>query len=48
MQILEREGLIRGFYKGLSLNMVKAPLASATGWTVKNHLNRIMDKNYDL
>ena len=28
--------------------MVKAPLASATAWTVKNNLNRYLDKTYDL
>lgn len=41
--ILDKEGFLKGFYKGISLNMIKAPLASATAWTVKNHLNRIMD-----
>jgi solute carrier family 25 protein 42 len=46
--ILEKEGGIKGFYKGISLNMVKAPLSIATVWTVKNHLNRILDKGYDL
>ena len=48
LSIYKKEGLFKGFYKGLSLNMVKAPLASATAWTVKNNLNRRMDKNYDL
>ena len=48
LSIYRKEGLFKGFYKGLSLNMVKAPLASATAWTVKNNLNRRMDKNYDL
>jgi solute carrier family 25 protein 42 len=42
-QIWQKEGFIRGFYKGISLNMIKAPLATATAWTVKNHLNRLMD-----
>lgn len=41
--ILNKEGFFKGFYKGISLNMMKAPLASATAWTVKNHLNRLMD-----
>ena len=41
--ILQREGFFKGFYKGISLNMFKAPLASATSWTVKNYLNRRMD-----
>lgn len=48
VSIYNTEGLLRGFYKGISLNMFKAPLASATAWTVKNNLNRRMDKNYDL
>lgn len=37
------EGIAKGFYKGISLNMIKAPLAAATAWTVKNYLNRRMD-----
>ena len=48
MGILQKEGFFRGFYKGISLNMIKAPLASATAWTVKNNLNRRLDSNYDL
>lgn len=47
-RILEKEGFFRGFYKGLSLNMIKAPIASATAWTIKNNLNRRLDENYDL
>jgi hypothetical protein len=47
-QILEKEGFFKGFYKGASLNMIKAPLASATAWTVKNNLNRRLDSSYDL
>ena len=46
--ILDEEGGIRGFYKGVSLNMIKAPLSLATVWTVKNYLNRLLDKQYDL
>ena len=48
MGILQKEGFFRGFYKGISLNMIKAPLASATAWTDKNNLNRRLDSNYDL
>ncbi len=46
--IYQKEGLVKGFYKGISLNMFKAPLATATSWTVKNYLNRLMDDSYDL
>ncbi len=46
--IYENEGKMVGFYKGVSLNMIKAPLASATAWTVKNFLNRRLDSHYDL
>ena len=35
------EGGIVGCYKGLSLNLIKAPLSLATAWTVKNHMNTI-------
>ena len=45
--IFEKEGGIKGFYKGISLNVIKAPLSLATVWTVKNYLNRILDKGYD-
>ena len=47
-QILEKEGYFKGFYKGVSLNFIKAPLSLATVWTVKNYLNRKLDENYDL
>lgn len=46
--IFTQEKGFRGFYKGISLNLIKAPLASATSWTVKNGLNRKLDKGYDL
>lgn len=45
--IYRREGGLKGFYKGISLNVFKAPLSLATVWTVKNYLNRLIDKNYD-
>jgi hypothetical protein len=46
--IWKKEGCIKGFYKGLSLNMIKGPLALATTWTIKNHVNRLFDESYDL
>jgi solute carrier family 25 protein 42 len=45
--IYSKEGGIIGFYKGLSLNMIKAPLSLATVWMVKNKINRLLDNNYD-
>ena len=45
--IYQKEGGIVGFYKGMSLNLLKAPLSLATVWTVKNFLNRRLDRNYD-
>ncbi len=51
------EGVFRGFYKGVSLNFIKvkfywkkfkAPISSGTAWTVKNAINRRLDKKYDL
>lgn len=47
-KIFKNENGIQGFYKGVSLNLLKAPLSLATVWTVKNHINRLLDKNYDL
>ena len=45
--IYHKENGLLGFYKGVSLNLLKAPLSMATVWTVKNQLNRMLDKNYD-
>ncbi|CAD8113114.1 unnamed protein product [Paramecium primaurelia] len=45
--IYKVEGIIKGFYKGVSLNFIKAPLSSGTAWTVKNSVNRLLNKNYD-
>jgi solute carrier family 25 protein 42 len=42
-EILEKEGYFKGFYKGVSLNFIKAPLSLATVWTVKNYINRKLD-----
>lgn len=46
--IYHTEGGVKGFYKGISLNMIKAPISLATVWTVKNGLHRYLDANYDL
>lgn len=46
--ILDNQGFFKGFYKGISLNFIKAPLSLATVWTVKNYINRQLDENYDL
>lgn len=45
--IYGKERGIRGFYKGVTLNLVKAPLASASAWTIKNFINRKLNKFYD-
>jgi solute carrier family 25 protein 42 len=45
--IYSKERGIRGFYKGVTLNLVKAPLASASAWTLKNFINRKLNKLYD-
>lgn len=44
--IYNSEGVTRGFYKGISLNCVKGPLATGTAWTVKNYINRNIDTKY--
>jgi len=38
----------KSFYKGFTVNMVKTPIALSTSWTVKNYLNRRLDKTYDM
>jgi hypothetical protein len=45
--IYSKERGIRGFYKGVTLNIIKAPLASASAWTIKNFINRRLNKFYD-
>jgi len=45
--IHETEGLTRGFYKGLSINFVKGPIATGTSLSIKYCLNRKVDKNFD-
>lgn len=45
---IRKEGAILTFYKGISMNLIKGPLASGMAWMVKNQLNRQWDKSYDL
>ncbi len=45
--IYSKERGLKGFYKGVTLNIVKAPLASASAWTIKNFINRRLNKFYD-
>ena len=45
-QIHNEEGLIKGFYKGFSINVIKTPISNGIAWTIKNILNRIFDKNF--
>ena len=41
------EGL-KSFYKGVTLNLIKSPIASGTSWMIKNSINKILDKKYTL
>ena len=45
--IYANEGLTKGFYKGISMNFIKGPIAIGTSLSMKNLINRNMDKNYD-
>ena len=45
--IYQCEKGIKGFYKGVTLNLIKAPLASASIWTMKNFMNRKLNRLYD-
>ena len=40
--IYEKNGVFKGFYKGISLNLIKGPLANSIAFMVKEKLN----KNY--
>ena len=42
------EGFFRGFYKGITLNFIKGPIAIGTSLSMKNLINRTLDKNYDI
>lgn len=45
--IYQYEKGIKGFYKGITLNLIKAPLGSASIWTMKNFMNRKLNRLYD-
>lgn len=45
--IYSKEKGVLGFFKGVTLNLIKAPLASASAWTIKNFINRRLNKFYD-
>ena len=45
--IYHNEGLIRGFYKGFSMNLIKGPIGNGITWSSKNFLNRTLDGAYD-
>lgn len=47
MAIYHQEKGLKGFYKGVTLNLIKAPLASASAWTMKNIINRKLNSFYD-
>jgi hypothetical protein len=47
MRKMNSEG-IKSYYKGCTVNLVKAPLSLAISWTMKNIVNRYLDELYDL
>ena len=45
-QIWQNEGVIRGFYKGLSLNWIKGPVAAGVGFMVFDVSQMLIKKIY--
>jgi len=45
--IYKNEGIINGFYKSFSLTLMKIPIAGGIVWSIKNFLNRTIDKHFD-
>lgn len=46
--IYQKEGMILGFYKGITMNFIKGPTSIGTVWCIKNSINRYLDQNYKL
>jgi len=44
--IVRREG-VKGFYKGITMNVIKGPVATGTSFMMKNILNRKLDASYN-
>jgi len=47
MRYIRRTEGIQGWYKGITMNVIKGPLATGTSFMVKNILNRQMDASYN-
>ncbi|EGR31403.1 solute carrier family 25, putative [Ichthyophthirius multifiliis] len=44
---LHKEGFGSALFKGVTINMIKAPIANGTAWAIKNKVNRYIDSSYD-